>query len=54
MHTNNLLRKEPTSDVVDGPPIFMNMIAVGPLDDVASCVTGGTTTEAIERCCLCK
>lgn len=42
-HTNNLLRKSPTSLVVEGPPMFMNTMAVGPLGDVASCVTGGTT-----------
>jgi hypothetical protein len=41
-HTNNLLRKSPTSLVVEGPPIFMNTMAVGPLEPVASCVTGGT------------
>lgn len=46
--TNNLLRKSPTSSVVEGPPMFMKTIAVGPLDDVASWVTGGTTV-AINR-----
>jgi hypothetical protein len=40
--TKSLLRKSPTSSVVDGPPIFMNTIAVGPFELVASCVTGGT------------
>jgi hypothetical protein len=35
-HTKSLLRKSPTSSVVDGPPIFMNTIAVGPLELVAS------------------
>ena len=35
-HTNNLLRKSPTSLVVEGPPMFMNTMAVGPLGDVAS------------------
>lgn len=39
--TKSLLRKSPTSSVVDGPPIFMNTIAVGPFELVASCVTGG-------------
>lgn len=34
--TNSLLRNTPTSSVVEGPPIFMNTMAVGPLDDVAS------------------
>lgn len=28
---------------MDGPPIFIKTIAVGPFDPVASCVTGGTT-----------
>lgn len=28
--------------------MFMNTIAVGPLDEVASCVTGGTTV-AMQR-----
>jgi hypothetical protein len=41
-HTNSLLKKSPTSSVVDGPPMFMKTIAVGPLELVASCVTGGT------------
>lgn len=49
--TNNLLRKLPTSSVVDGPPIFINTMAVGPLDEVMSCVTGGTTV-AIYRVCM--
>jgi hypothetical protein len=40
--TKSLLRKSPTSFVVDGPPMFMNTIAVGPFELVASCVTGGT------------
>jgi len=42
-HTKSLLRKSPTSPVVDGPPMFMNTIAVGPFFPVAFCVTGGTT-----------
>lgn len=41
-HTKSLLKKPPTSSVVDGPPIFMKTIAVGPFELVASCVTGGT------------
>ncbi len=49
--TNNLLRKIPTSPVVAGPPMFMKTIAVGPFEDVASWVTGGTTV-AIDRPCL--
>jgi hypothetical protein len=40
--TKSLLRKSPTSSVVDGPPMFMKTIAVGPFELVASCVTGGT------------
>ena len=47
-HTNNLLKKVPTSSVVDGPPMFIKTIAVGPFELVASCVTGATTV-AIER-----
>ena len=50
--TNNLLRKSPTSSVVEGPPMFMKTIAVGPLDDVASWVTGGTIV-AIDRIWHC-
>ena len=50
-HTNNLLRKVPTSPVVAGPPMFIKTIAVGPFDDVASCITGGTTV-AMARACL--
>lgn len=42
-HTNNRLRKSPTSPVVEGPPMFIKTMAVGPLADVASCVTGGIT-----------
>ena len=42
-HTNSRLRKSPTSSVVDGPPIFMNTMAVGPFEPIAFCVTGGTT-----------
>jgi hypothetical protein len=42
LHTKSLLKKSPTSSVVDGPPMFMKTIAVGPLELVASCVTGGT------------
>ena len=33
--TNNLLRKLPTSSVVEGPPIFIKTIAVGPFELVA-------------------
>lgn len=40
-HTNSLLKKSPTSSVVDGPPMFMNTIAVGPFEPTVSCVTGG-------------
>lgn len=40
--TKSLLRNPPTSSVVDGPPIFINTIAVGPFLLVESCVTGGT------------
>ena len=45
-HTNSLLRKGSTSSVVDGPPMFMKTMAVGPFDPVASWVTGGTTVAS--------
>lgn len=48
-HTNNLLRKSPTSSVVDGPPIFIKTIAVGPFEPVEFCVTGGATVAMNER-----
>lgn len=47
--TNNLLRKSPTSPVVEGPPMFMNTMAVGPLEPVASCVIGGGAKPALPR-----
>lgn len=40
---NRRERKSPTSPVVLGPPMFMKTIAVGPLELVESCVTGGAT-----------
>lgn len=43
LRTKSLLRKSPTSSVVEGPPIFINTIAVGPFEPVAFCVTGGAT-----------
>ena len=45
--TNSLLRKSPTSSVVEGPPIFIKTIAVGPFETVASWVTGGTTVAIV-------
>lgn len=36
-HTNKRLKKPPTSSVVDGPPMFMKTIAVGPLEPTAGC-----------------
>jgi hypothetical protein len=39
--TKSRLRKEPTSSVVEGPPMFMNTIAVGPMEPADDCVTGG-------------
>lgn len=41
-------RKGPTSATVEGPPMFMKTMAVGPEREVRSCMTGGTTV-AIER-----
>lgn len=48
-HTNNLLKKDSTSSVVDGPPMFIKTMAVGPFDDVPSCVTGGTAVAKPAR-----
>lgn len=49
VHTNSLLRKSPTSSVVDGPPIFIKTIAVGPFDEVTSWVTGGTIVAILRN-----
>lgn len=51
--TNNLLKKSPTAPVVEGPPIFMKTIAVGPFDEVESCVTGGTIVAIDRPCAVC-
>lgn len=45
-HTKSRLKKSPTSSVVDGPPMFMKTIAVGPLDPAEFCVTGGVCIVA--------
>lgn len=45
-HTNKRLKKSPTSSVVEGPPMFMKTMAVGPFDPAEFCVTGGLCTEA--------
>lgn len=50
IRTNSRLRKSPTSPVVEGPPMLRNTIAVGPLDPVASCVTGGTWVASVREC----
>lgn len=47
--TNSLLKKSPTSSVVEGPPIFRKTIAVGPFDPVESWVTGGTTVAIVRE-----
>jgi hypothetical protein len=47
--TNNLLRKSPTWSVVDGPPMFMKTIAVGPFEPITPRDTGGTTVAKV-RC----
>jgi len=54
--TNSLLRKSPTSSVVDGPPMFMKTMAVGPFEDVASWVTGGTTVaiDLLDEMAFCE
>lgn len=48
--TNSLLKKSPTSSVVEGPPMFINTIAVGPFLLVLSWVTGGTTVAMVLDC----
>lgn len=53
-HTNSLLKKSPTWSVEDGPPIFMNTIAVGPFALIEFCVTGGTTEAMPARCAPCR
>jgi hypothetical protein len=52
-HTNSLLKKSPTSSVVEGPPMFMKTIAVGPFEPAASCVTGGffASPARVLLCC---
>lgn len=45
--TNNRLKNSSTSSVVDGPPMFMKTIAVGPFEPVLSCVTGGTGVASV-------
>ena len=47
--TNSRLRKVPTSSVVDGPPIFMKTIAVGPWLPAVEDITGGVVTVASLR-----
>jgi hypothetical protein len=47
--TNSLLRKSPTSSVVEGPPMLRNTIAVGPCDEL--CVTGWTGVASHRTCC---
>lgn len=44
--TKSRLKKSPTSSVVEGPPMFIKTIAVGPLDPTESCVTGGVCIVA--------
>jgi len=47
--TNNLLRKSPTSSVVDGPPMFMKTIAVGPFEPTKPRDTSGTEVVKVRR-----
>lgn len=42
IHTKSRLKKSPTSLSVEGPPMLRKTMAVGPLEPVASCVTGWT------------
>lgn len=46
--TNKRLKKSPTWSVVDGPPMFINTIAVGPLAPTLLCVTGGATVAIFD------
>jgi len=46
--TNSMERKPWTSSVVDGPPMFMKTIAVGPLEPV--CGTGATVALPLRHC----
>jgi hypothetical protein len=50
--TKSLLKKPPTSSSVDGPPMLRKTMAVGPLEPVASWVTGGAGVAGVARC-LC-
>lgn len=50
-HTNNLLKKLPTSSVVDGPPMFIKTIAV-PFFEPVLCVTGATVALPLLHCAL--
>jgi hypothetical protein len=50
-HTNNLLKKSPTSSVVDGPPMFINTMAV-PFFGPVLCVTGATDALPLLHCAL--
>lgn len=46
-----MLRKPWTSSVVDGPPMFMKTIAVGPFAPVGTCV-GATVALPLLHCAL--
>lgn len=46
-----MLRKPWTSSVVDGPPMFMKTIAVGPLAPGVTCV-GATVALPLRHCTL--
>jgi len=46
--TNSMERKPWTSSVVEGPPMFMKTIAVGPLEPV--CGTGATVALPLRHC----
>jgi hypothetical protein len=51
LHTNKALRKPWTSSVVDGPPMFMNTIAVGPFEPLGTCA-GATVALPLLHCKL--
>ena len=51
--TKRRLRKSPTSSTVDGPPMFRNTMAVGPLEPSEFWVTG-CTAVANDLDCDCE
>ena len=52
MRTKSMERNPWTSSVVEGPPIFMKTIAVGPLEPVLASATGATVAFPLRHCTL--